>query len=145
MGFKQPENVPIGENTYRLTEDYLFKSNEISERFFVYRVPEGYRWDGCSISPLLAFFMRRGGLAMAASVLHDYMYDRGTIQKAIGRRGEIINNMKYSFVSLTVCRKTADKIFYNALIRAGFPKWKAKIAYKCVRLFGKKYWNGLSE
>jgi hypothetical protein len=144
MGFKQPENVPFGENTYKLTEDYLFKSNEISERFFVYKAPKYYIWDGASISPLLAFFMRRGGLAMAASVLHDYMYEFGTIHKAIGRN----KDQGYStseFVDMIVSRKFADEMFYDALIRAGFPEWKAKIAYKCVRLFGKKYWCGLPE
>jgi hypothetical protein len=144
MGFKQPENTVVNEKTYLLKEDYLFKSNEISERFFVYKVPEGYIWDGASISPLLAFFMRRGGLAMAASVLHDYMYEFGTIQKAIGRnKGHGYSTSE--FADMIVSRKFADEMFYDALIRAGFPEWKAKIAYKCVRLFGKKYWNGLPE
>jgi len=139
MEFKQPENVVVNDKTYLLTEDYLFNSTT-AQRYFVYKVPKGYIWDGCSISPLLAFFMRRGGLGMAASVLHDYMYEHGSIERAIGSEDRISG-----FRLIGVGREFADKVFYDALIRAGYSKWKAKISHKCVRLFGKKYWNGLPE
>lgn len=136
MGFKQPENVPVGENSYRLTEDYIY---EISS-FLRVLVLSGFYWDGASVPKAFYWFLRRDGRIRAASLIHDAIYRNSPYlvleakSRALWVRGDRPIN-----------RETADKIFYNLMIEAGIPKWRADIAYRCVRIFGKKHWNGLPE
>lgn len=80
-----------------------------------YTVPKGFVTDGVSTPYLLSFIVSPTGKAMKSAILHDYllsMTDKG--ESRIG----------------------CDKAFYDALIDDGISKWRAKIMYYAVRLYG---------
>lgn len=128
---KQPINVPISKTSYKLTEDFIYRQSLIE-----YKIHKGFIWDGASISPFLAWFMRRDGICRAASCIHDFLYTYGCIDVRYYQ-----SKSKY-FTGSMYTRKEADELFRDVLIESGYPKWKAKIAYRAVRMFGSKYWNG---
>ncbi len=136
MGFKQPENVPVGENYYRLTEDYVYN---ITPTLRI-RVLSDFYWDGASIPKAFYWFLRRDGRIRAASLIHDAIYTNGVFL-----RNQYLLGSTWRCNPRSLSRKTADKLFYNLMIEASISKWKANIAYRCVRLFGKKHWKGLPE
>lgn len=61
-----------------------------------------------------------------------------TIFKDEGRKSSVIHDYLYSTRSLS--RKESDLIFYKCLEEEGVSKFKRKIMYAAVRLFGKKYY-----
>lgn len=40
-----------------------------------------------------------------------------------------------------VSRKLADQVFYEAMLVSDVAKWRAWLAYRCVRLFGGKFYK----
>jgi len=136
MSLIQPINLPIGKNKYRLEEDYIYTESLSAFNGSVknYIVHRGYIWDGASVPSLFYWFMRRDGLTRAASLIHDRIYSNGKIH--------ISFNKKSKYIELPHNRKEADNLFYRILIESNFPKWKAKIAHRCLRIFGGKYWGG---
>jgi hypothetical protein len=83
-----------------------------SER--VIRVPAGTVTDLASVPRVLwAIFPPHGKYAKAA-IVHDYLY-----AQAIGTKAE------------------ADSIFNEAMAVLGVPKWRRRLMYAAVRLFGR--------
>lgn len=77
-------------------------------------VPQGFITDLASVPRILwSIFPPHGEYAKAA-IVHDYMYDN-----AIGSKAE------------------ADLVFLEGLEVLNVPKWKRKVLYTAVRLFGK--------
>lgn len=89
-------------------------------------LPKGFLTDGASIPRIL---WRVCGHPMATkriipAIVHDAIY-AGTI--------------------LGFTRKEADEIFRDGIIEAGWPKWKARIEYAALRLFGSPHWRASAK
>ena len=94
-----------------LTSDFIYKS---------LTVPEGFTFNGNSVPKWARFFLGQYDY-IQASCVHDYLYSQ---------------NAEYS-----TTRYYADNIYREILINLGFKKYKANIAYICIRLFGKKFYK----
>lgn len=77
-------------------------------------VPAGFVTDFCSSIPMVWSVIPKWDKYGKATVIHDYLY-----------------------FTKEVSRKRADEIFYEAMLVSGVKKWKAKIMYQAVRLFGR--------
>lgn len=77
-------------------------------------VNNGFESDGASIPRVFWFFADPAGELFEAAVLHDYMYSRALLTK-----------------------DDADTAFYWTALHFKTSKWKAKLAYYFVKLFGR--------
>jgi len=102
--------TPSGFKTYKLIESFtqIINKKRIT-------VPKGYKTDLASVPRLLWVIIPPFGRYSQAAVIHDYLYA----------------NSGYS-------KKECDLIFYKLMIKYGTYKWKAKLMYLAVSLFGKK-------
>ena len=62
-------------------------------------------------------------------------------------RNYLVPSIVHDFLYWTQIRdrKTADKLFYKLMLKYGTPKWKAKLFYWSVRLFGWIAWKRNKE
>ena len=102
--------TPDGFKTWKLEAD--FKVNTLIGEIIV---PKGKVTDFASTPRLMWVLLPPFGRYTQASVVHDYMYGKKDIYPD---------------------RKLCDKIFYELMIEYGTYKWKAKLMYWAVRLFG---------
>lgn len=77
-------------------------------------VPAGFVFDGASVPQMLWSFMDPAGEAFEAACVHDYLYETSLKTKDY-----------------------ADKAFRSMLLRYGVDAYKAEVAYRAVRRFGK--------
>lgn len=85
-----------------------------------WQVATGFVTDFASTPWFIWWMFPPWGKYGQAAVLHDWLYRERS----------------------TYCsRKRADKIFYDAMLVCQTKKWKAKIIYYSVRLFGWKAWK----
>lgn len=110
----------IGDNKFEVLEDFVFIYN-FAGFDLKFIVPKGFKTDGFSIPPLFRPMQTPTGLGVQIAVLHDYFYSE---MKPEG-----------------IIRRQADFIFYEGLRCLNVPKWKAKIIYLAVVLFGSKKWK----
>ena len=103
--------TPSGFKTWELTEDFI-QNTSIGQ----IKVPKGFKTDLASIPRFLWILLPPFGRYSQAAVIHDYLYE-----------------------SKLYTREEADKIFRELMLRYGTYKWKAKIMYHAVRVFGFKY------
>ncbi len=104
-------------------EDTLYQAYQIKIGKYNIEIPEGFRTDYASIPRfLLPFFIKYQKAYKKSAVIHDWLYWQ----------------QKYS-------RATADKIFYDAMYLGDIPKYKRKLMYWAVRVFGYKAWNENKE
>ena len=97
---------------WRLVEPFEFWLTDTPDD--VIYVPEGYVTDLASVPRLLwALFPPHGRYAKAA-IIHDWLYDNALRTKA-----------------------EADRIFLDAMTVLGVPRWRRRLMYLAVRLFGK--------
>ncbi len=75
--------------------------------------------DGASIPLLLQVFLKKGGPLFTPSVIHDIGYRKGLLTRVL-----------------------VDNIFYEAMKDNKVPRWKRKMIYQGVRLFGSKHYKG---
>ena len=85
-------------------------------------VPAGFESDGASVP---RFFWRLvfppgDSQALRAAIIHDYIYRKQP--EGWGR-------------------EEADRLFCDILVADGVPKWRARLAYRGVRLFGERSWK----
>jgi hypothetical protein len=113
---KQPSNTVNNDGKYVLTENYNF-----TVRGLTYLIRKGFKWDGASVPRFAWSFLRPDGRIRAASLVHDYIYAK---HKALG-----------------ITRHIADSLFYEMMLDAGIPKYKAYTAYYAVRWFGGSHWG----
>jgi len=83
-------------------------------------VPAGFRTDFASVPRLFWRILPPFGLYGKAAVLHDWLYFEAMLS-----------------------RETADGIFLEAMVELGVAKWKRRIMYRAVRMFG--FWSYGSE
>lgn len=110
--FNYIKNIRKGSNIKRGIQYQLIEDCEVWDINIV--IPEGFLTDLSSVPRLLWWFIPPFGMAVPASILHDYMYT-------------------YGWKS----RKEADKLFYKILLTHNVPKWQSFLMYIAVRMFGK--------
>ncbi len=108
---------------------YKFK-DEFDDFRFEVTIPKDFEFDLASIPRFFWRFVAPFELSIAAPLIHDYLYRY---------QGKIPS--KYISDDHIFTRKQADKIFLHLMIDEGVPNWKAKIAYRAVRIFGRRAWN----
>ncbi|PCJ96799.1 MAG: phage tail protein [Hyphomicrobiales bacterium] len=108
-------------NIYSIDEPFQYYSGDKDNPDLVINVPIGFETDLASIPwPVSKIFKPDGKYAKAA-VIHDYLL-------------YLIKND-----TPMVNRKTADSIFYEAMLVLKIPKYKAYIFYRSVRLYSVLY------
>jgi hypothetical protein len=120
---KQPKFKVDGKNTLVLLEDYTatFTPKGVDYGIRI-TVPEGFISDGASV-PRFAWTIsgiRPVGLISAAALVHDWLYVKGGVAGPF-----------------RLTKKEADYLFYTMCKKAGMNKFKCKMAYWAVRMFGK--------
>jgi len=109
-----------------------------------YLIPSGYITDGASIPRLFWRFI--GGPYshpyIYPALVHDFRYEvhghPWDLDYLItARQKRLIKNE----LDRNSSRKEIDQDFYNGLLAAGMPKWKAKLMYWAVRIGGGKTWE----
>lgn len=114
--FARPHLEPVLEkNYYELIEPW-----HVRTPYGDFTVPAGFTYDGASIP---RFFWRvTGGPFQSprciAALLHDYLYATHKVDRA-----------------------TADKIYRDMQIALGIAKYKARIEYRVLRIFGGLAWR----
>lgn len=83
-------------------------------------VPAGFITDLASTPRFIWSLLPPHGDYAKAAILHDYLYSKG---------------------SVSVTRKAADFIFYEAMGVLGVAEWKRKLIYHTVRMFGGKHFR----
>ena len=83
-------------------------------------IESGYRSNGMSVPHCLWSIISPQfyPVTLFPSICHDWLYDNHVVSREI-----------------------ADKWYYHALIENGYPKWKSKLVYDAVRIFGKSHWS----
>lgn len=104
--------TPSGFKTWELAEDF-----EIVTKQGTFIIPKGFITDLASTPRFLWSILPPFGRYSVAALVHDYLYRIG-----------------YD-------KKLADKVFYELMIKHGTYKWKAKVMYYGVKLFGFKAYN----
>lgn len=84
-------------------------------------IPKYFYTDFASVRRLPLIYLFFGGVAKKAASVHDYLYRKNC--------------------SPIVDRKTADKIFYEAMKVTKVWRWRRWPMYLAVRLFGKKTYH----
>jgi len=115
-------NIPnyIIKNKYAyLVEDYVFCVN--NKRF---RIPNGFKWNGCSIPKYLVFILGNplSRKYIIASLIHDWFYYTHSYN-----------------------RKKVDNLLYVFLIKTGNCEYKSYLMEKAVNVFGFNHWNNKEE
>ena len=95
-------------------------------------VPYGFITDFASIPWLFWSLLPRWGKYGKAAVIHDWLYQNYNVTSMVVVRK----------ATLSIDRKGADDIFYEAMLVEGTKPWKAKVMYWAVRLFGWAAWKG---
>jgi uncharacterized protein DUF1353 len=113
---------PLPDDTWRLAEPLTYDVGVEGSGVTV-TVPEGFVTDFASIPRGLWNLFPKWGRHGHAAVVHDFLYWRKW----------------YSEGSIT--RKRADAIFLEAMVVLGTPRWKARLMYRAVRLFGELAWR----
>lgn len=112
--------LPDGRN-WRLVKLFTYHLGSKYSKKYI-RVPASFITDFASSPFFLWSWLPPFGKYTKATVLHDYLY---------------------RVKSRT--RKQADLIFYEAMLVAGTPTWKARLMYYGVRFFGFPAWHGRSK
>ncbi len=103
---------------WQLRKSFTYHFGSQHSRFII-RVPKGFITDFASVPRFLWGWIPYWGKWGKASVIHDYLYQTHQVERSI-----------------------ADAIFYEAMLVEGTKKWKARLMYRAVRLFGFLSWKG---
>ena len=106
----------VGQPVYRLTEEFGYKTDIVPNLNKEYKIlcPRGFETDFASVPSWIFFLRPRNGKWAKASVIHD-------------RACQLASNKVLSY-------KTADKIFYYAMLEDEASKFTASFMYFWVRL-----------
>ena len=98
---------PIDKDKFRVYKDF---------KCYGYTIHAGFVTNGANIPRLFwSLFPPNSPEYLSAVVIHDYM---------------CANVSEYGY-------EKADRYFYDAMLKIGVAKWKAKLFYFCVRLYHK--------
>lgn len=123
----QPLLIPIlheGKEKYQVAEAWQFPWEDHSEE-----VPLGLVVDGASVPRAAWLFMPPDGLHRSAALAHDLLYLH---------RGSLPDGCQYD-------RAKADLLFYNFMVESGVGRYRAGLAYRCVRAGGWAAWNSVES
>lgn len=117
------ERVVDKKHTWIVLEDYPVEFVDYPKIVHRFEIPAGFIFDFASV-PRFAqgFYPKAGMLTDVPALIHDWLY-----------------------ATKIVDRKTADKLFYDAMLNLGVRKSKAWIMYRAVRLGGIVPWDGISK
>lgn len=100
---------------YTVVEPFIYDSDVLHARI---TVPVGFETDLASVPRLPVVYLLTGATGNEAAVIHDYLY---TMQPCT--------------------RAQADEVFYEALLAAGAPRWRAWLMWAGVRAGGASHWG----
>ena len=113
--------TPAGFKTWKLDSEFIqeigFTADINGKVQFEITVPKGFETNLASTPRFLWAILPPFGRYTQASVIHDYLY------------------YSHEFI-----RSVSDRIFYELMLRYGTYKWKAKLMFWAVRLFGRFAW-----
>lgn len=121
-----PVLVPGKLYRFRLLLAYAFLLCDQERDDYRIVVPAGTVTDFASVPRLLWWWEPPHGRALCASIVHDHLYQLN---------GRPCSNGE------THDRKSADRVFYEGLLRTGVPKVRAWPMYAALRLFGGFAWR----
>ncbi len=104
------KHLPNGRPLWRLLSPLVYDSELLG---FITTVPTGHETDLASVPRLPLIYLLAGDTAHEASVVHDYLYSTGDVQRA-----------------------TADAVFREAMAVVGEPAWRRWAMWAAVRAFG---------
>lgn len=108
--------LPDGRN-WLLVKDFVYEIGSLGSGDKIV-VPASFKTDLASIPRLFWSFWPPTGRYSSASILHDYLY-----------------------FSHERTKEESDDIFYEAMLILNVKKWKAKIFYNAVKIFGQKAYD----
>lgn len=136
----QPDLRPIAKNKYQLWENwsYTWVKDDIIRRI---KIPAGFVSDGASVPRCLWTItgITPDGQIRAAALVHDFIYKYagdlpdGSYQKLDSSKS---SNLKWVDLDNIWTRKNADRIFCRIMRECGVSKFKRRMAYRGVRMFG---------
>lgn len=85
-------------------------------------VPVGFITDFASIPRIARMIIPKLGLWNKAAVVHDYLY-------------------RHDYPGRWFTRREADIVFRDAMRDLGVAKWKIRVMYRAVRMFGWLAWK----
>ena len=118
-----------GRKLFELSQWWKYKDSEGQ----LWVVPEGFIYDLASIPPWL-WWLQFGTWNIAA-VPHDWAYVFGYLFR--------VDNSNLVKVELT--KKEADRFFADVNLTVETPKWRVRLMYWAVRLFGRGVWSKPKE
>jgi len=86
------------------------------------KIPAGFETDFASVPRIFWRIIPPWGKYSKAAVIHDYLYS-----------------------TQEVTRLRADKIFLSLMVELKVKKWKRRVMYRAVRMFGWHPWNKHKE
>lgn len=105
---------------WTLVDDYV-----ISFEKWWFRIPSGFVCDLANVPRLLWWVIGPHELGLVAPLIHDALYRyRGALP------------LGWTLDGWTCDRKEADVIFHRMMLADHVPAWKARLAYRAVRIFG---------
>tara|TARA_R110000850_G_scaffold22191_3_gene64755 strand:+ start:800 stop:1198 length:399 start_codon:yes stop_codon:yes gene_type:complete len=110
----------------RLTKQYPieWQHGGVQKRFWV---PSGFEYDVASIPRVFWLLIAPRELGYKAPLAHDYL---------LSKQGYVSLETEGRKFRARITRKDADKLFAVLMREAGVPRWKRRLAYRAVRLWG---------
>lgn len=142
---KQPHLLPIadsGSETYELAKDYVCAWRAEDQQWSI-TIKAGFRTDAASV-PWIATVITGimpDGLHRAAALVHDYLYRHGGRLPSGSFCRLDITTGEWVPMLHAWTREQADKMFANMLQEAGVSKFRRRMMYRAVRLFGWRSWR----
>lgn len=118
---------------------------------YVLVVPQWATSDLASVPRFLWSVCAPFELGLAAPFVHDYLYRHAgriecmVVSNGFGLRArDLTDNSRYSayYAVHVFGREQVDKIFLDLMEQEGVSWWRRQSAYRAVRMFGGKAWQG---
>ncbi|MEE8251015.1 MAG: DUF1353 domain-containing protein [Gemmatimonadales bacterium] len=137
---KQPDSVPVTDKLYRLDEEYEYCWELLDTRYRIV-IPAGFIYDGASIPRFVWTLtgLRPDGLHRAGALVHDWIY-RHKGKLPASSHQYLDKNGQWRNVIGQWSRKDADRMFARLMREFGVSKFRRRMAYRGVRLFGWMSW-----
>lgn len=132
-----PPLYPRGDGTYTLVKDFSYEWLH-GDDWNRITVPRGFRCDLSSSPRVVWSFISPFDLGPAA-ILHDFIYSHGG-RLPVGAHEQVFLS-RYFIVTSPWTRRDADRLFARVMRESGVPRWRRRLAYLAVRLFGWKDWK----
>lgn len=111
--------------TWILSEEYNLIWSGVNFTLDI-KIPAEYEFDMASVPRIFWSFMSHTDLSIEAPLVHDWIYCHSGA----------IPDFNFSN-QIRLSRSMADNIFLEMMEEAGVVKWRRRLAYWTVRLFGK--------